>query len=134
MRDWKITPTPPAFEEHATLWSFTDWPLITSADFDRILRGTDQFACTRQKTQLIGMARLVTDAALYGYIQDVIVHPSFRKQGIGRALVAKLLKRADYLNLRFVGLFSTLTAQAFYERQGFTQLTDVNIGLGRYLK
>jgi ribosomal protein S18 acetylase RimI-like enzyme len=132
MAKYEIAVGAPTYPEHRSLWSCSGWPIVTEEQFESLCAGTDHFLSARTENALIGMARLVTDGALYGYIQDVIVHPACRRQGIGAALLSGLLSRAEELKLRFVGLFSTLEARAFYEHHGFTTLSEINVGLGLY--
>ena len=57
-----------------------------------------------------------------GYIANVAVAPAARRQGVGRALIAALLKRAGELQLSFVTLEvrpSNAAAIALYEGFGF---------------
>ena len=57
-----------------------------------------------------------------GYIANVAVATEARRQGIGRALIAALLKRADELELAFVTLEvrpSNTAAVALYSAFGF---------------
>ncbi len=57
-----------------------------------------------------------------GYISNVAVAPDFRRQGVGDALVAALLERAEALKLSFVSLEvrrGNLPARALYAKHGF---------------
>ena len=57
-----------------------------------------------------------------GYIANVAVAPEARRQGVGRALIAELLRRADELELAFVTLEvrpSNSAAIALYSGFGF---------------
>jgi GNAT superfamily N-acetyltransferase len=69
------------------------------------------------------MGRVVGDGAAYFYLQDVVVLPEFQRQGIGTAIVEKLLQ---YLGDSvapgaFVGLFAADGAAQFYESFGFVR-------------
>ena len=60
-----------------------------------------------------------------GYITDVAVSPACRRQGIGRALIEELKKRAAQSGLSFVTLearASNAPAIALYEGAGFRQV------------
>lgn len=57
-----------------------------------------------------------------GYISNVAVIPEARRQGVGRALIAALLQRAEAMELSFVTLEvrpSNTAAIALYEGFGF---------------
>lgn len=75
-----------------------------------------------------GLVRVIGDNAHILYIQDILVHPSFLRQGIGRALITYLLK--EYAHVRQKVLITNktdATAKAFYEAVGFKQADTVNI-------
>ena len=60
-----------------------------------------------------------------GYITNVAVSPACRRQGIGRALIEELKKRAAQSGLSFVTLearASNAPAIALYEGAGFRQV------------
>ena len=69
--------------------------------------------------QIVGLTRVVTDRATYGYLTDVIVGESRRGQGIGKWLVGCVLEHRDLQQLRRLTL---LTGEApwLYEKFGFT--------------
>ena len=71
--------------------------------------------------QPVAMGRVVGDGAFYFYIQDVVVHPDHRRQGLGREVMRRL--RGQILERSggdcFVGLFSTPEAVELYAGEGF---------------
>lgn len=63
-----------------------------------------------------------------GYIYHTAVHPAFRKQGIGSALVEKVLKALKQLGISKVALVvfeRNKEGNAFWEKQGFTVRKDL---------
>ncbi|MGX6972309.1 GNAT family N-acetyltransferase [Vagococcus lutrae] len=87
-----------------------------------------------QDDRLVGLIRVVGDGLTIVYIQDLLVHPDFQKQGIGTELMKAILSR--YSDVRQLVL---LTEEApdvrnFYEACGFTscdQGQSVAFGLFR---
>ena len=82
------------------------------------------FLVARQGITLAGYAGMncVLDE---GYVDNVAVHPDFRRLGIGRALVQALLSEAQNRNLAFLTLEvrpSNLAAVALYQSLGFAQV------------
>lgn len=60
-----------------------------------------------------------------GYIGNVAVEPAARRRGLGRALIASLLERADMLDLSFVTLEvreGNVPAIGLYEGFGFERV------------
>lgn len=71
--------------------------------------------------ETVGMARVVGDGVKYFMVQDVVVLPDRQGQGIGRALLARVL---DVIAERapapaFVTLFATDEGSALYRAAGF---------------
>jgi GNAT superfamily N-acetyltransferase len=78
-----------------------------------------------QHGEIIGSATLATfrsPTGLHGWIEDVIVDQSARRQGIGKALTEACLDKARMLGLREVNLTSRSTrcvANQLYQAMGF---------------
>jgi GNAT superfamily N-acetyltransferase len=53
-----------------------------------------------QREQQIGFARVVTDAATFGYLADVFIVPGHRGLGLGRQLIAAVMAHPDLQGLR----------------------------------
>lgn len=67
---------------------------------------------------IIGAGRIISDGECYGWIHDMSVLSSYRKQGIGRLIVEKLLEGNEGL---LVGLTSSFEAVDFYTKLGFNK-------------
>lgn len=76
--------------------------------------------------QIVGTATLavvVAPTGRYGHIDDVVVHDQYRKQGIGQALMEKLIEEAKSLGLERIDLTSRpsrTAAHKLYKRLGFS--------------
>ena len=69
------------------------------------------------KSRLIAFARAISDNYYYTNIFDVIVHPDYQKQGIGKELITKLL---DKFKGTYFFLTHTEEKKGFYEKCGFS--------------
>lgn len=91
--------------------------------------------------KIIGMGRIVGDGARNFYLQDINVHPNYQRQGIGKIIVAKLLKYiesyADSINLKNcrlqIGLMAAKGKESFYEPFGFVKRPNDSQGNGMSL-
>jgi GNAT superfamily N-acetyltransferase len=71
----------------------TDWAANRSpADLQTMLAGSVCIGAW-EDDRLVGFARAITDGVYRALLEDVVVDESLRDQGIGRALVEKLLER-----------------------------------------
>lgn len=66
--------------------------------------------------ELVGTLTLLSDGVNYATIDDVVVHPEHRGQGIGRQLVRLAVEQAGHLEPH---LEAVPGSTAFYERSGF---------------
>ena len=69
--------------------------------------------------ELLGMARLMDDGALYATVCDMVVDPSHQHSGIGRAIFERILARAGGRSL--VGLVATSAGEPMYRAAGFAE-------------
>jgi GNAT superfamily N-acetyltransferase len=71
----------------------------------------------------VGLARVVTDYATFGWLCDVFVLPGHRGSGLGKALVTAVIAHPRLQTLRRIAL-GTLDAHALYAQFGFTPLAE----------
>jgi GNAT superfamily N-acetyltransferase len=71
----------------------------------------------------IGLVRIVTDRATYGYLCDVYVLEAWRGRGLARAAVQHLLAHPDLQGLRRFQLV-TRDAHPLYAQFGFAVVAD----------
>ncbi|TVU19979.1 hypothetical protein EJB05_36164 [Eragrostis curvula] len=82
--------------------------------------------CTRsyltegdEKKQLIGMARATSDHAFNATIWDVLVDPSYQGQGLGKALMEKVIRTLLQRDINNITLFADNKVIDFYKNLGF---------------
>lgn len=68
----------------------------------------------------VGFGRFISDGASDGYLQDIVVFPEYRGQGIGSRIVAALKKLAILYGHTWLGLISAPGKEEFYRRSGFS--------------
>jgi predicted dithiol-disulfide oxidoreductase (DUF899 family)/GNAT superfamily N-acetyltransferase len=98
----------------ASYWS----PGVPRAVVEAAIAGSQCWSAHRDGQQ-VGFARLITDRATFGWISDVFVVERARGTGIGRALVAAVVERAQRYGLRRV-MLATRDAHEVYRPFGFT--------------
>lgn len=79
------------------------------------------FAAVDEQGQVLGYAGIL-QVLDEGYIDNIAVHPSVRRMGIGTALIQKLLEQRAAQNLSFLTLEvreSNVPARKLYENYGF---------------
>lgn len=123
---------PPTAEEFVELRSACGWGAVEPTIAERALAAGMVNAVARDGDRLAGFGRVVGDGVLYFYLQDVIVHPDYRGQGVGRLIVETLL--ADVLRRApvgaTIGLMAAAGKEGFYEKFGFIRRPTDRLGAG----
>ncbi|XP_024008800.1 acetyltransferase NSI isoform X2 [Eutrema salsugineum] len=73
----------------------------------------------KQQKKLIGMARATSDHAFNATIWDVLVDPEYQGQGLGKALVEKLVRALLQKDIGNISLFADSQVVDFYQNLGF---------------
>ena len=86
-----------------------------------LVKGSFAFAvAVDQKTgHAVGMGRVISDGISDGYIQDLVVLPVFRKKGIGKQIVAVLVRACSRAGISWIGLIAEPGTETFYRPLGF---------------
>jgi GNAT superfamily N-acetyltransferase len=71
----------------------------------------------------IGLARVVSDYAIFAYLCDVFIHEDYRAQGLGKWLMETVHAHPDLQGLRRWTL-ATRDAHGLYEQYGWKPLTN----------
>ena len=87
-------------------------------DLQRAIAGSDLVLTAWSGPRLVGCVRVLTDFVYRAVLCDVIVHPHFRQQGIGRNLVTGVTGHPRLARVQKFTLL-TSTARGFYEGLGW---------------
>jgi GNAT superfamily N-acetyltransferase len=122
----------PSVEEFIKLRKAVGWNQPAEEAIKKGLEGTLYAVCALEGDEVIGMARVVGDGATVFYIQDVMVMPEYQNQGIGTALMGKVMDyiRREAAQGAVVGLMSALGREAFYQKLGFWVRPNDHFGPG----
>ena len=121
------TADPPTAELIIGLYQSAGWwsaPQDNAQLLTRIIRGSHCFLIARHASQVIGMGRAISDAASDAYIQDVCVHPAWRRRGVGHEIVKRLAARLVADGIQWIGLIAENNTQDFYTPLGFEPMTN----------
>jgi ribosomal protein S18 acetylase RimI-like enzyme len=127
-----LTLETPSVEDFLILRSKVGWGDLEANLAEKSLNNSLFHVIIRHDEQLVGMGRVVGDGAMYFYIQDVVVDPSYQKQGIGSALMDKIEGYlSDATNQgSTIGLLAAQGKEAFYSRYSYTQRPSRSLGHG----
>jgi ribosomal protein S18 acetylase RimI-like enzyme len=105
---------------------FVGWPNPPKPDAHlRILQGSAHvvLAVDDQTDQVVGFMTALSDGVSAAYIPHLEVLPAYQKQGIGSALVTRMLARLRHLYM--IDLMCDPDLQPFYERFGMRSYTGM---------
>ncbi len=113
--------------EIADLYASVGWTAYT-ADLPALRRGFEKsllVLAAYDNERLIGILRAVGDGETIVFVQDLLVHPAYRRKGVGSALVRTVLER--YASVRQIELVTDNTPDtvAFYRSMGFKSLDEI---------
>lgn len=74
--------------------------------------------------KLVGLARAISDDVSVFYLQDILVNPDRQREGIGRALVTRILERYGHVRQQVLLTDDEPAQRAFYESIGFIEAHD----------
>ncbi|MDQ4123830.1 MAG: GNAT family N-acetyltransferase [Acidobacteriota bacterium] len=85
--------------------------------FQKMMENANRTIVAFEDERVVGFARALCDDVSNGYIGTVVVAEDFRKRGIGRELVKRLI--GDDTNITWV-LRAGRGSKEFWEKMGFT--------------
>ena len=116
------------------LRSSVGWGNISESQAAAGIKNSLLTVCVKYNDQIIGMGRIVGDGVIICYLQDVVVLPDFQGNGIGKAIVERLLtfiKESGLPDTNIkAGLFSSKGKEEFYKKLGFNSRPNENRGAG----
>ncbi|WP_129727540.1 GNAT family N-acetyltransferase [Ectobacillus funiculus] len=103
---------------------------------ERSLKNSIFAVTVKSRDKVIGMGRIVGDGAMYFYIQDVIVHPGYRRLGMGKEIMNTLVEylKENAPDKASVGLFISKGKENFYEKCDFKDATPHTKGIFTVIK
>ena len=73
---------------------------------------------------IIGMGRSISDGVSDAYIQDVVVKPAHRGQGIATQIIERIVNRLQTDRIGWIGLIAERNTQNLYNPIGFEPMAD----------
>lgn len=112
-------------EEILALYRSVGWTAYTDHP-DTLRNGFEHSLLTlaaREDDRLIGLIRTVGDGHTIVLIQDLLVHPSHQRKGVGSALMKAMLARYAHVRQIELATDDTPGTKAFYRAMGFADMS-----------
>lgn len=122
--------------ELIALYDAVGWTAYTrdSAALLASVRGSHRVATARADGELVGLARTISDGVTILYLQDVLVHPSWQRRGLGQRLVQQVLAADAQVRQRVLLTDADPAQRGFYEASGFTETHDHDPALRAFVQ
>lgn len=105
------------------LGQYATWKVHSNPeDWMEILKNSSSIISAWDDDQLVGFARGISDQVRYAQVLDVLIHPDYRRKGIGKELVFRLIDHPA-MCVRGV-ILGTPSMKEFYESAGFKCVND----------
>ncbi len=134
--DFRIIEQKISAESYQKIRATTGWEMLEMEIVEKALKH-DLFSVTVfADEKLIGIGRVIGDGAIYFYIQDIIVIPEYKKQGIGTLIMNRIetFLENNAPHNSFVGLMSAAGVEAFYKRFGYQRRPESRPGMYKIIK
>ena len=95
---------------------------VAEAFIPPMVKNSACFAGAFDGEHMVGMGRAVSDNVSDAYIQDIVVLPEYRGQGIGGKIVKVLISELKARGVDWIGLVGEPGTGEFYARLGFKPL------------
>ena len=116
-------------DEISELYKSVGWMNYTK-DTARLARAFEQSESLIKRNgegKIIGIVRWITDFATIAFIQDILIHPRYQRQGIGKVLLNEALEKITSYGPVQIELLTddTEKTKKFYESVGFVQVKEM---------
>ncbi len=105
------------------LYEAVGWSAYTApervGDLQRALRNSTYLVTAWDGDCLVGLARGLSDDVSVFYLQDILVRPTYQRQGIGARLLRNCLERYAHVRLHILLTDEDEQVVRFYEALGF---------------
>lgn len=120
------------------LYQSTNWKSFPLEQIKKSLENDRYHVSAWVNQKIVGMGRLVGDASMYWYIQNLIVLPEYQRLGVGAAIMENLLefiRKSSLSNSHVVvGLMCSENTAPFYQKFGFLIRPCGDLGPGATLE
>lgn len=91
------------------------------------LKGSTLVAGAFENGTIVGSARVISDGCSDAYIQDVVVDPLYRGQGIGSKLISCLVAGLQAKGVDWIALVGEPGTEGFYQRLKWEKKTGFTL-------
>ncbi|MDV4936480.1 GNAT family N-acetyltransferase, partial [Enterococcus faecium] len=117
-------------DEISELYKSVGWTHYTkdTARLEKAFEQSESLIKRNGEGKIIGVVRWITDCATIAFIQDILIHPRYQRQGIGKALLNEVLEKITSYGPVQIELLTddTEKTKKFYESVGFVPVKEMD--------
>lgn len=131
--DLLLVDGPPSLDDYLALRAASGLSPKTPEQGIAALRGSWTAVHVRHEpsAQTVGMGRVIGDGGWYFHVADMAVRPTFQRQGIGDAILARMLTeiRQGAPADAYISLLADVPGRPLYSRHGFVETAPRSVGM-----
>lgn len=106
------------------LYRTTDWDKEEKKQEQQLydaIKNSWYMVAAYSQNKLIGCGRIISDGYLHAFITEMIIHPYFQRQGIGKEILDRLICKCRSSGVTDIQLFCAKGKKEFYLNNGFSE-------------
>jgi N-acetylglutamate synthase-like GNAT family acetyltransferase len=115
-------------QELIDLWVSVDWGKdddYKKDDVDSALKNTSAvIKASDENNKLIGLARILSDNQYHTVLAEIVIHPSYQRQGVGKEIIKKLISEYGHTAIYLDTLPDN---EQFFASQGFIKREKMSV-------
>ncbi|MFT3893021.1 MAG: GNAT family N-acetyltransferase [Anaerolineales bacterium] len=117
------------FDQLVDLYNSVGWLAYTTEEqkpkLQQAIRNSTYVVTVWDREKMVGLARCISDDVSICYLQDILIHPDYQRQGIGRTLLANCLERFAHVRTKILLTDDEERQIKFYESLGYKNTKDL---------
>ena len=111
------------------LYNSVNWSNYTNDEsrgkLQDAIRNSTFVASIWEEEKLVGLARCISDDVSICYLQDILINPSFQRQGLGKKLLENCLERFKHVKTKILLTDDEEKQRLFYESFGYKNTRNI---------
>lgn len=118
-----------SLEQLVELYNAVGWLAYTNDEqrpkLQRAILNSTYVVTAWNGSQLVGLARCISDDVSIYYLQDILIHPDFQRHGVGRRLLQNCLERFKHVRMQVLMTDDEERQKKFYESLGYKNTREL---------
>jgi N-acetylglutamate synthase-like GNAT family acetyltransferase len=99
------------------IFQLVEWGERKPEEVERAFRKGSVVCFVEEQDEIIAFGRTIDDGQYCALLVDIVVHPDYQKQGLGKTIVNKLVEQLK--GYSFITLTAAPDKEAFYQKIGW---------------